>query len=74
MGTSAAATGFLIIYSKNSNSSIRLNFLRFKATKKSITSEAERVSSADSIASVFETPEAGSIAALSKNTTSVGEL
>ena len=39
-----------------------------------ITFKAEKVSLVDSIASVFETPEAGSIAALSKNTTSVGEL
>jgi hypothetical protein len=53
------------IYSKF-QSSIRLNFLRFKARKRSITSEAERVSSADSTATIFETTAAGSIVALSK--------
>jgi hypothetical protein len=62
VGTSAAAARIFIVYSKNSKSDIRLNLPRFKARKKSITSKAERVF----FAFVFETPAAGSIAALSE--------
>jgi hypothetical protein len=67
METLVAAACILIIYSKNPKGNIILNFLRFKTRKnKNTTSEAKRVSSVDSAASVLETPTAGSIAALSK--------
>jgi hypothetical protein len=67
VGTSITIADFWIIYFKNSKSNIRSNIPRFKTRKKkSITSEARRVSSAASTASVFEVPVASSFVALSK--------
>jgi hypothetical protein len=68
LGTLAAAAGIFIACSKDSKNNIRLNSPQFEVRKKvkSITSEAEGASSAESTISVFEPPASCSKVALSK--------